>query len=180
MKLKQTKLKLNRSYIMAAAIVLCLIMAACASNGAAITGAFSDKDLGIEISGKTYYLREDSSALIEALGSDYEYSEMVSCVYDGKDKTFTYDGISVGTVPVDGEDVIEVITLTSDKYTTLRGAKVGDSTDSVKELYGEGWFDDGYLTYSISGDETDIHSERIQFEYTGDTVTRIFIYSPSY
>ena len=52
--------------------------------------------------------------------------------------------------------------------------------DGVKAAYGEKWFDDGYLTYSISGDETDIHSERIQFEYSGDTVTRIFIYSPSY
>ena len=62
----------------------------------------------------------------------------------------------------------------------LRGARVGDSLDTVKSLYGENYFDDGYLTYSLSADIEDIHSERIQFEYSGDTVTRIFIYSPSY
>ena len=61
--------------------------------------------LFIAINGKTYYLREDSAALIAALGDGYEYSEMVSCVYDGKDKTFAYDGITVSTVPVDGKDV---------------------------------------------------------------------------
>ena len=182
------KLKFDRSYILIAAIVLCLIMAACSPSGTnnvdALTGAFTDKDLGIAIDGKTYYLREDSAALIAALGDGYEYSEMVSCVYDGKDKTFAYDGITVSTVPVDGKDVTEMITITGGGYTTLRGIGVGigvfSTIGEVKAVYGEKWFDDGYLTYSISGVETDIHSERIQFEYSGDTVTRIFIYSPSY
>ena len=77
-----------------------------------------------------------------------------------------------------------MITITGGGYTTLRGIGVGigvfSTIGEVKAVYGEKWFDDGYLTYSISGDETDIHSERIQFEYSGDTVTRIFIYSPSY
>ena len=110
------KLKFDRSYILIAAIALCLIMAACSPSGTnnadALTGAFTDKDLGIAIDGKTYYLREDSAALIAALGDGYEYSEMVSCVYDGKDKTFAYDGVTVSTVPVDGKDVTEMITLT--------------------------------------------------------------------
>ena len=169
------KLKFDRSYILIAAIALCLIMAACSPSGTnnadALTGAFTDKDLGIAIGGKTYYLREDSAALIAALGEGYEYSEMVSCAYDG---------ITVSTVPVDGKDVTEMITITGGDYATLRGIKIGNTLGEVKAAYGEKWFDDGYLTYSISGDETDIHSERIQFEYSGDTVTRIFIYSPSY
>lgn len=174
------KPKFDLNCILVAAIALCLIMAACSPGGSTLSGAFTDKDLGVAIGGKTYYLREDSSALISALGEGYEYSEMVSCVYDGKDKTFAYDGITVSTVPVDGKDVTEMITLTGGGYTTLRGIGVGSTIDGVKAAYGEKYFDDGYLTYSISGDETDIHSERIQFEYSGDTVTRIFIYSPSY
>ena len=161
------------------AIMLTLLLAACSSAGAP-TGAFGENDLGLEVNGKTYYLREDSAELVAALGDGYSYSEVVSCVYDGKDKTFEYPGVKIATVPVDGKDVIEVMTLTDGTYSTLRGAKVGDKLDSVKAAYGDGWFDDGYLTYSISGDESDIHSERIQFEYSGDTVSRIFIYSPSY
>lgn len=170
----------QKSIILSLAIALCLLLAACAGPSAVPSGKFGEADLGVEIDSSVYYLREDSSPLIAALGDDYEYSEMVSCVYDGKDKTYTYDGIKVSTVPVDGEDITEMITLTSDKYSTLRGAKVGDSLESVKALYGDAWFDDGYLTYSISADQTDIHSERIQFEYSLDTVTRIYIYSPSY
>ena len=54
------KLKFDRSYILIAAIALCLIMAACSPSGTdnadALTGAFTDKDLGIAIDGKTYYL----------------------------------------------------------------------------------------------------------------------------
>lgn len=163
------------------AIMLCLVFAACGGTQTKTpTGAFSKDDLGFAPDGSTYYLREDSAALLKALGSDCEYSEIVSCVYDGKDKTYEYAGVTVGTVPVDGADVTECITLTDGTYSTLRGAKVGDTVDSVKALYGDGWFDDGYLTYSLSGDAGDIHSERIQFEYSDNTVTRIFIYSPSY
>ncbi len=160
-------------------IMLCLILAACGGNGVP-TGAFSEDDLGIGVGGETYYLREDSAGLCAALGDDYEYSEQVSCVYDGKDKTFAYPGVTIGTVPVGGKDVIEVITLTDDTYATLRGAKVGDTVDSVKSLYGEQYFDDGYVTYSLTNDPADIQAERIQFEYSNGVVTRIFIYSPSY
>lgn len=162
------------------AVMLALLIAACGAKTGTPEGAFSKDDLGIETGGNTYYLREDSAELLSALGDGYEYSEVVSCVYDGKDKTYEYPGLTVGTVPVDGRDVTEVITLKDGTYATLRGAKVGDTTDEVKALYGDGWFDDGYLTYSLSGDKTDIHSERIQFEYANDVVTRIFIYSPSY
>lgn len=162
-----------------AAIIFCLVFAAC-GNSAAPAGAFSEKDLGIGVGGKTYYLREDSADLLAALGDDYDYSAQVSCVYDGEDKTFEYAGITVETVPVDGKDVTEDIILTDGTYSTLRGAKVGDTLDAVKALYGDAYFDDGYLTYSLTDDASDIHAERIQFEYANDTVSRIFIYSPSY
>ena len=171
-------MKLQKSLSLSIAVLLMLcIVAACGGSPAR---AFSEKDLGVEIGGKVYYLREDSAALLAALGDGFEYSEMVSCVYDGKDKTYTYPGITVNTVPVGGKDVIEMITLTDGTYATLRGAKVGDALSSVTELYGADYFDDGYHTYSISNDPEDIQSERIQFEPLGDAVGTIYIYSPSY
>ena len=157
-------MKLQKSLSLSVAVLLMLcIVAACGGSPApaAPTGAFSEKDLGVEIGGKVYYLREDSAALLAALGDGFEYSEMVSCVYDGK-------------------DVIEMITLTDGTYATLRGAKVGDALSSVTELYGADYFDDGYLTYSITNDPEDIEAERIQFEPLGDAVGTIYIYSPSY
>ncbi len=171
---------MKRTFPLLAALALCLLLSAC--SGAAVpTGAFSENDLGVAVDGDSYYLREDSAPLIEALGDGYEYSAQVSCVYDGEDKVFAYPaGIAVSTVPVDGKDVVELITLTTNAYETLRGAKVGDSLEDVKSLYGDAYFDDGYLTYSLTNDAADIRAERIQFEYAGDVVTRIFIYSPSY
>lgn len=176
-------MKLQKSLSLSIAVLLMLcIVAACGGSPApaAPTGAFSEKDLGVEIGGKVYYLREDSAALLAALGDGFEYSEMVSCVYDGKDKTYTYPGITANTVPVGGKDVIEMITLTDGTYATLRGAKVGDALSSVTELYGADYFDDGYHTYSITNDPEDIEAERIQFEPLGDAVGTIYIYSPSY
>lgn len=176
-------MKLQKSLSLSVAVLLMLcIVAACGGSPApaAPTGAFSEKDLRVEIGGKVYYLREDSAALLAALGDGFEYSEMVSCVYDGKDKTYTYPGITVNTVPVGGKDVIEMITLTDGTYATLRGAKVGAALSSVTELYGADYFDDGYLTYSITNDPEDIEAERIQFEPLGDAVGTIYIYSPSY
>lgn len=163
-----------------AVLFMLLTAAACGGAPAAPEGPFTADDLGVMLDGKVYYLREDSAPLLAALGDGYEYSEMVSCVYDGKDKTYTYPGITVSTVPVDGKDVTEMITLTDAAYSTLRGAKVGDSTASLQEKYGENYFDDGYITYSVSGDPADIEAERIQFEYADGSVSRIYIYSPSY
>ena len=175
------KLKKNLSLSIAVLLMLCIV-AACSGQTApkAPTGAFSEQDLGIALDGEVYYLREDSAPLLAALGNEFEYSEMVSCVYDGKDKTYTYSGIIINTVPVDGKDVIEMITLTDATYETLRGAKVGDALSTLSELYGTDCFDDSYITYSITNDPSAIQAERIQFEPSGDAIGKIYIYSPSY
>ena len=55
------KLKFDRSYILIAAIALCLIMAACSPSGTnsgdALTGAFTDKDLGIAMGAPLFKVR---------------------------------------------------------------------------------------------------------------------------
>lgn len=157
-------------------LIVALLLTGCGKQ----EDGFNEKDLGIEINGETCYLRTDSAPLIAALGDGYEYSEMVSCVYDGKDKTYTYPGITVSTVPVDGKDIIEMLTLTDDTYSTLRGSRVGDSRENVIATYGEEYFDDGYINYTLTNDPADIQAQRIQFEMNGDTVSAIYIYSPSY
>lgn len=182
--------KIKKNWFLVLLLACVMIFAACSapsgdspadtSEPAVLTGAFSEKDLGISLNGKIYYLREDSAEALAALGDDYTYSEMVSCVYDGKDKTYTYSGITVNTVPVDGKDVIEMFTITDAAYTTLRGVTVGATREEVIAAYGEEFFDDGWLNYTMSNDQTDVQAERIQFEMDGDTVSAIYIYSPSY
>ncbi len=143
-------------------------------------GPFTQEDLGFALDGKTYFLREDSAELLAALGDGYEFSEIVSCVYSGMDKTYAYPGVTVNTVPVDGKDIIEMITLTDDTYETLRGVKIGQDMSAITAAYGEDYFDDGYITYSLTNDPEDIQAERIQFEFSGNAIGTIYIYSPSY
>ncbi len=140
----------------------------------------NDFDMAVIINGKTYPVRVDSAEVLSVLGDDCEKDEQISCVYDGMDKTFTYDGIVVSTVPVDGKDVIEMFTITGPAYTTTRNITVGASRDEVIAAYGENYWDDGYVTYTESGDENNISEMRIQFAFDGDKVSEIFIYSPSY
>ena len=169
-------------------LTLCVLCCACSTPvsapaeniPAAPTGEFSRSDLGLALDGKTYYLREDSADLLAALGDDYEFSEIVSCVYSGMDKTFVYPGVTVNTVPVDGKDIIEMITLTDAAYATLRGVKPGQDMGAITAAYGEDYFDDGYITYSLTNDPEDIQAERIQFEFDGEEIGTIYIYSPSY
>ncbi|MBQ4611608.1 MAG: hypothetical protein IJB30_07695 [Clostridia bacterium] len=167
---------MKKNIIIAMTAIFALLLCACSAK----EEGFSEKDLGLEIAGETYFLRTDSAPLIEALGEGYEYSEMVSCVYDGQDKTFAYPGLTVNTVPVEGKDIIEMLTLTDGTYATLRGCRVGDSREAVISAYGEEYFDDGYINYTLTNDPADIQAERIQFEMSGDTVSAIYIYSPSY
>ena len=140
----------------------------------------NDFDMAVIIDGKTYPVRVDSAEVLAALGDNCEKDETISCVYDGYDKKFTYDGIIVSTVPVDGKDVIEMFTITGPAYTTTRNITIGATRDEVIAAYGEKYFDDGYLTYTESGTDEDISEMRIQFAFEGDAVSEIYVYSPSY
>ena len=138
-------------------------------------------DMALVIGGKTYPIRIDSAEVIAALGEDYEYSEAISCVYEGYDKTFTYDGLVLSTVPVDGEDVIEMYSVYSADYKTPRNITIGATREEVVAAYGEAFFDDGYyVTYTKSGDPSNIAEMRIQFFFENDVLKEFFIYSPSY
>lgn len=138
-------------------------------------------DMAVVIGGKTYPVRVDSKDVLAALGDDYKYAETISCVYEGYDKTFTYDGIVVSTVPVDDADVIEMFSVTGGDYKTTRGVGIGATREEVVKAYGDNFFDDGwYVTYTESGKPENISEMRIQFRFVDDILTEYYVYSPSY
>ena len=74
-------MKLQKSLSLSIAVLLMLcIVAACGGSPApaAPTGAFSEKDLGVEIGGKVYYLREDSAALLAAAGISQAWAQSMA------------------------------------------------------------------------------------------------------
>ena len=138
-------------------------------------------DIGISINGQWFPIWQDATGLLQALGGDYALTSAPSCVFEGEDKEFAYDGFYVYTNPDGDKDIWYSIFLESDKYSTARGIRVGDGLDVVIAAYGDRYYWEGesILTYSISGVEGDIASPCIQFTVSEDSVTAIEIYYPT-
>ena len=76
-------------------------------------------------------------------------SEADSCMFDGKDREWTNDAITIGSYPI-GEgksDVVESVIVTTDTLQTARGVMTGMSKQDIITLYGEGTEDWDQLTY---------------------------------
>ena len=169
---------MKRNFLLIFAILLIAILAGCSENEKTEQGL----ELKINVDGKLYGLREDSSAIISQLGDDYAYSSAVSCVYKGEDKQYEYEDIIISTVPVDGKDIVEDYALKTNKYSTSKGITIGSTKDDAIKAYGEGYFMQGNLmTYSTTGTPEDIQAERIQLYLDGENkIIEIHVYSPSY
>ena len=143
-----------------------------------------EKDMGLSVDSRWFPIMQDAAGLLQALGDDFVMTSAPSCVFEGEDKEFAYDGFYVFTNP-DGDfgekDVWFSIWLETDVYSTARGIRVGSTLDEVIAAYGDRfyWEGDSIKTYSISGVEGDIESPCIQFTVADDRVTAIEIYYPT-
>jgi len=140
-----------------------------------------ENDMGISVGGEWFPIWQDASGLLRALGDDYKLSTAPSCVFEGEDKVFEFDGILVLTNPDGDRDIWFSIYLENDLLSTSRGIKVGNSLEEVFDAYGDRfyWESDSILTYSISGIEGDAASPCIQFTIVDDLVVAIDIYYPT-
>ena len=140
-----------------------------------------EADMGMAVGGRWFPIWQDAAELLAALGDDYEMAAAPSCVFEGEDKEFAYDGFFVFTNPDGNKDIWYSIYLADDTLETARGIRVGDSLAAVMAAYGEGyyWEGDSILTYSVSGLEGDIESPCIQFGIEEDVVVTIEIYYPT-
>ena len=110
-------------------------VAAVAPTGAA---AINEEDFVVVIGGGELTFDMTMDSVFELLGTEYEYSEAISCAYDGMDKTFAYSDIEVYSWP-DGEiDRVSEFLILSDICTTARGITVGSTLDNVISAYGQG------------------------------------------
>jgi len=138
-------------------------------------------DMGISAGGQWFPIWQDASGLLSTLGGDYILSTAPSCVFEGEDKEFAFDGFYVFTNPDGDRDIWYSFYIETDAFPTARGIKVGDSLDDVFSAYGDRyyWEGDTILTYSISGVEGDAASPCIQFTVLDGFVAAIDIYYPT-
>ncbi len=157
-------------------IFLIMILAACGGQN-----GFTEDDLVFSYNGESFKLDSDASALISALGDDYNYKEAASCAYVGMDKSFSYNGIDIYTYPLDDIDKIDEIYISSDAYSTNKGITVGSTLDDIKAAYGENYTDlgGGMLVIAPEGTPEDTSSPCLYFIMDGETVIEFSFYSAS-
>jgi hypothetical protein len=151
-----------------------------ATETAAEPAALAEDDIAFALDGAQYRIKTDIQPLLSALGPDYVLDAAPSCLFTGEDKTFTYPDVLITTNPIDGKDIIDEIDLTSNKYATARGIRVGDTVEQVKAAYGDNCTDDGYIvTYFLSGVKDDLKSPQLYFVITDGKVETIGFYGAS-
>jgi len=168
----------KKIFIAALSIILVLSMTACAKSESGnsetstavesttaettfLSGPFSEKDLVFPYEGQGFGLLSDVTVLLTAIGDGYEEKAAPSCSFEGEDKTFTYPGLEIMTNPIEGKDLINEMIVTGADYVTPRGIRIGDSKEAVIAAYGEGFDDQGTLTYVVSGEFEDYESDRM-------------------
>lgn len=71
------------------------------------------------------------------LGAPNDKLEAPSCIHEGNDTVYYYDGLEVTTSPSDAGDYILTIQITSEDVKTEEGIGFGSSLDDAKAVYGE-------------------------------------------
>lgn len=89
------------------------------------------------------------------LGQPVSTAEAPSCMYEGMDVIYEYDGFTLQTNQQSEDEIVCIVTITDPAYKTDKGVKIGDTADAVKKAYGaatEG--NNYYLVYAKEGFET--------------------------
>jgi hypothetical protein len=168
----------HRKYILAALACLLLAFACgCGTNAEAkIEPGFVEADLFLIIDGQEFRCAVNIEEIIAVFGDDYVYSESISCMYDGLDKSFIYDIAEFYTYPARNGDYVNEIYTSSSEVATSRGIRVGSAKDDVIAAYGEPAEDTGTLLIYELPVVIDGHQKAsLSFLFGGDAVTAFWL-----
>ncbi len=125
------------------------------------TAAAQTQDTGYAFTykGTEIKLNVVANETLRALG-DYKKSfEQQSCAYQGMDRIYTYDGIELGTYPVNGVDYISSIYFLDHTVQTQEGIKLGSSYNDMIKAYGTGYQEEfGVYRYTKGNVELSIYT----------------------
>lgn len=153
------------------AAILCALLCACGKS------AFTEDDISIRVNGETIDTHSSVSAILDAFGPDYAFSEAISCVYTGMDKTYQYPDLFLYTYPDGENDHLMEVYCTAD-VETAKGIGLGASLKDIEAAYGSGYTKAGVtVTYSLPAPDKQTLPATLYFELDGDTVCAIGITS---
>ena len=149
------------------ALLLCALLGSCGKK------TISEVDLTLTVGGTAVRPDTSVSALLDAFGTDYTYSEAVSCVYTGMDKTYAYSDRILYTYPDGDADRLLELYCTADVQ-TAQGVGIGASRKDVEAAYGTEYTQAGNtMTYALAAQDSLTIPASLNFELDGDTVCAI-------
>ena len=78
---------------------------------------------------------KEAAPIIEALGEPLEYTETESCGFEGKDKTYKYNGFIIDTITLNNVEYIYIIQIVNDMTETDEGATIGMTSEEIQSIY---------------------------------------------
>lgn len=148
-------------------LLLCTLLGACGKK------TLSEADLSLTVGGTAVRPDTSVSALLDAFGGNYTYSEAVSCVYTGMDKTYAYDDLILYTYPDGDTDRLLELFCTANVQ-TAQGIAIGASRKEIEAAYGTDYTQAGStLTYALAAQDDLTVPASLYFELDGDTVCAI-------
>lgn len=124
-------------------VLICLtVLLLCVSCGGRQAG-FSDEDIALVVDGKTVTCNVPMADLLKALGEPDDYSEAISCAYDGLDKIYVYGDTEIYTYPDGDKDYVLEVAVSGGTAKTAAGVGVGATLDEVVAVYGDGYTEEG-------------------------------------
>lgn len=141
------------------------------SASQAAAGGIDASDAVFTYNGVSVELNGDADAIVSALGEAQDVSSQLSCHGEGEDKTYKYEGFTVNTYPLDGQDRILEVVISSEGIATSKGIQVGDSASKVVSTYGDGYKEIGLYYAYDAGD-----GKSLQFFIENDAVKEIDYY----
>lgn len=102
--------------------------------------------------GRAVEIGASADGVLAALGEYVDVYEAPSCVHEGYDRFYTYDGFSVTTSAGEGGDIVTELLIETSGCTLANGITVGSSVDEVIAAYGEDYTESfGAMKYEFDG-----------------------------
>lgn len=150
-------------------LILSLCLCACGSNG-----GFSEADLSLTVDGVSVTAKTEMQEILADLGDNYEYSEAISCVYEGMDKTFDYENLSLYTYPDGDSDHLMEIYCVGGEVTTSKGITFGATKAEIIEQYGKDYVEAGAtISYELPTQNAENLPASLYFVLEDDAVAAI-------
>ena len=150
-------------------LILSLCLCACGSNG-----GFSEADLSLTVDGVSVTAKTEMKEILADLGDNYEYYEAISCVYEGMDKTFDYENLSLYTYPDGDSDRLMEIYCVGGEVTTSKGITFGATKAEIIEQYGKDYVESGAtISYELPTQNAENLPASLYFVLEDDAIAAI-------